>query len=368
MIGNIYINGQIGSTPETKGVELIDVVSQVEPLKGCTQINCYINSQGGSVEVGRSIAEYLKTIPNLYTIATGLCASIATEIHLCVPVENRKIVAGTEYMIHNPLFSNIEQANSNDLEEMLSVLKPIENQMVKMYSKATGTSEEAISALMDVEAFLTEDQLLSLGFVSEILPKNKPLAFLNTENKMSKTNIKLGLFAKSMAKIKGREVQAIMADVTQGTIETPFADLMVGDPILLNGVEAPADTYILSDGTQLVVTEVGIIAEIVNPQGATVEYYQQQVEDMKAELEALKAELATANEAKAELATVKEAMAIMEKEHSEVLAIVEDLKAKKSTFVPPVAQANFRKPNAEPVKSAVEVLAEKRAMLKNKNK
>jgi hypothetical protein len=43
-LGNIYITGQIGSDENTKGVELIDVALQVEPLKDCEQINCFINS------------------------------------------------------------------------------------------------------------------------------------------------------------------------------------------------------------------------------------------------------------------------------------------------------------------------------------
>jgi hypothetical protein len=42
--------------------------------------------------------------------------------------------------------------------------------------------------------------------------------------------------------------------------------------IYLGTEPAPAGTYTLEDGTQLVVTEVGIIGEIVTPAGETVEY------------------------------------------------------------------------------------------------
>lgn len=357
MIGNIYITGVIGSTEDEKGVELIDVVSQIEPLKGCEQINCFINSPGGSVEVGKSIAQYLKSLPNVNTIATGQCASIATEIHLAVPLANRKIVAGTEYMIHNPLFANIDKANTNDLKEMVAVLEPIEKEMVKMYVEATGVTKDAISALMDVEAFLTEEQLLSLNFVSEIIPKIKPLAFLNqNKEKMSKQTIKLGLVAKAMAKLQGRTVEAIFETVEQGEIETPFSDLMVGDPIMLNGVPAPADTYVLPNGTQLVVSEEGIIAEIITPSGDPVDYTAE-VSALKTEIEALKAELQMKSEA----------MAIMETEHAEVVAVLDGLKAKKSTFVPPVAQANFRKTHSVE-KSQADLLAERRQLLNQKKK
>lgn len=362
MIGNIYITGQIGSDDTTKGVELIDVALQVEPLKECEQINCFINSPGGSVEVGKQIAQYLKSLPNVHTIATGLCASIATEIHLAVPLANRKIVEGTEYMIHNPLFQGIGTANVNDLKEMVDVLEPLSKEMVSMYSTATGTSKEAISSLMDIEASLTNEQLVTLGFVSEIIPKLKPLAFINTNDKMKKETIKLGLFAKAMAKIQGREIKAIMEDVAQGAIETPFADLMAGDPIMLDGNPAPADTYVLADGTQIVVVEAGIISEVI-PMDST------DSNELEIEVNALKAELETANASivalQSELEANKEIFAKMETEHNEVLAVMETLKAQKSTFTPPAPSAHF-KPTPTPAKSQAEIMAEKRNAIKNK--
>jgi ATP-dependent protease ClpP protease subunit len=363
MIGNIYITGQIGSDDTTKGVELVDVALQVEPLKECEQINCYINSPGGSVEVGKQIAQYLKSLPNVHTIATGLCASIATEIHLSVPLANRKIIEGTEYMIHNPLFDGIGKANVNDLKEMVDVLEPLSKEMVSMYSTATGTSKDAISALMDIEASLTNDQLVTLGFVSEVIPKLKPLAFINTNDTMKKETIKLGLFAKAMAKIQGREVKAIMEDVAQGALETPFSDVMVGDPIMINGAPAEPDTYVLADGTQLVVTEAGIVGEVI-PMDAGSNELEIEVNALKSELETANAEIVAL---KAELETNKGIFAQMETEHNEVLAVMESLKEQKSTFTPPTPSAHFRTPSA-PAKSQAELMAEKRANLKTNKK
>jgi ATP-dependent protease ClpP protease subunit len=363
MIGKIFITGQIGSDENTKGVELIDVVSQFEPLRDCEIIECFINSPGGSVEVGNSIAEYIATIPNVKTIASGMCASIATKIHLAVPIENRLVVEGTMYMIHNPLFQNIGTANADQLKEMADVLQPIQNDLVSMYSKSTGTSKEAISALMDIEASLTEDQLLTLGFVSAVIPKLKPLAFINTNDTMKKETIKLGLFAKAMAKLQGRTIQAIIVDVEQGTIETPFSDLLVGDPMTLNGEPAPADTYTLADGTQVVVTETGIVGEIILPDGESTDETDE-IMDLKAQIEAKDAEILAL---KSDLEAKDGAIALMETEHAEVVALVTSLKSKTSSYTPPAPVAQF-KPTAEPAKSQAEIMAEKRANLKSKNK
>lgn len=367
MVGNVHIIGQIGNSYDengkitVKGVELIDIVSQVEPLIGYEKINVWINSGGGYVSVGNDIANYLSKIPNVVTIADGFCASIATKIHLAVPVENRKVVAGTSYMIHNPLIPQIENANVNDLKDVIDGLQPIQNELVKTYTDATGTSKEAIQSLMNVEASLTDEQLVSLGFVSEIINKVelKAVAFVDSEfvkkqkSNMNKSNIKLGLFAKAMAKIQGREVKAIMQEVEQGTIETPFSDLMVGDPIMLNGESAPEGEYTLEDGTKLVVVEAGIISEIVEPSGESVEYTELQAEivDLKAQIESLKAEITSKDEA----------ILAMETEHESILEVMNEMKAKASTYTPPKAQFQGRKPVT--VDPAV-AMAEKRAKLK----
>jgi len=113
---------------------------------------------------------------------------------------------------------------------------------------------------------------------------------------------------------------------------------------------------VLPDNTEIVVVEEGLVGEIKTAEGEEVEYLEE-IQALKTENENLKAELQTA----------KEAMAVMETEHSEVVAVLDGLKAKKSTFVPPVAQANFRKTHSVE-KSQADVLAERRQMLNQKKK
>jgi ATP-dependent protease ClpP protease subunit len=368
MVGNVHIIGQIGNsynedgTILEKGVELVDVVSQVEPLKECETINVWINSGGGLVSVGDEIAEYLSSKKNVVTIADEFCASIATKIHLSVPKENRKVVAGTKYMIHNPLFSEITNANADDLKAAAAVLEPIQKGLVSMYVKSTGTSKQAIQALMNLESSLTEDQLMDLGFVSEIINKVqlKAVAFIDKSAIKTKTdnmsNVKLSLVQKAMAKMKGREVKAIIEDVEQGAIETPFSDIMVGDPIMLGTEPAPADTYVLADGTQIVVTEPGLIGEIIPAEVTPVE--NKELLDKIAELEAENSTLkATAEEREGVIAE-------MEREHTEVLAIVDQYKAKEGSRYTPPAENKFGKQTRGGEKTREQILAERRSEIK----
>lgn len=377
MIGNVHIIGQIGTTYkedgtiDVKGVELVDVVSQIEPLIGYDVINVWINSGGGLVSVGNDIHNYLSNIPNVVTIADGFCASIATKIHLSAPTHNRKVVAGTQYMIHNPLLPEITNANVNDLKDVIEVLEPMQKDLVKTYVDATGTSKEAIQSLMNVEASLTDEQLISLGFVSEIINKVqlKAVAFVDPENvknkqaDMNKSNIKLSLYAKAMAMVKGREVVAVIQEVSQGTIETPFSDIMVGDPIMLGTEPAPADTYTLEDGTQLVVVEAGIVGEIITPAGESVEYteLQAEIEDLKAQIDDLKAQV---SERDGVIAQMNESHEALETEHNATLEVMNGLKAKTSTYTPPVNSVRTQKEATSKVVS----LAERRAEIQARKK
>lgn len=362
MTGNVFITGQIGNSYneegdiEVKGVELKDVVNQVEPLKDCDTINVWIKSGGGFVEVGKSIASYISGVnkkkQNIFTIADEFCASIATEIHLSVPVSNRKAVAGTEYMIHNPLFPKLENVNTNDLKEAFSALDPIQKNMVSMYVKATGNSKDAIQGLMNVETSIEQEDLLALGFISEVINKKalKAVAFVNQK---AKTNIldmnksKLNLFKQGVAAFQGRTIQAIIAPTEQGEIETPFMDLMVGDSIWLEGELAKPDTYVITEGefmgTNLIVTEEGVIGEITQ-EIETIDPVEAQIVALQSEIDSLKAN----NEAK------DQAIAQMEIIHNEVVSEKEAveveitaMKSNKSKFTVPEASAHFRKPEGK---------------------
>ena len=83
MTGNIYISGQIGTFDGTPGTELIDIVSQVKSQPKATAFNVHINSEGGLVDVGFDIYNYLKSLGKpITTIGSGIVASIATVIFM----------------------------------------------------------------------------------------------------------------------------------------------------------------------------------------------------------------------------------------------------------------------------------------------
>jgi ATP-dependent Clp protease protease subunit len=295
IIKKIYINGQIGSTEDSKGVELQDVIMQVEANKDADLLHININSPGGSVNTGRLIAEYISKLPNAITIAEGLCGSIATEIHLAVAIERRKIIAGTQYFIHNPLLQGVS-GNASELLEASEYVKVYQKEMLKMYVNRTGTDVAAIEGLMNAEASLTDDQCIKLGFVSQILPKQelKAVAFMDKKkikidnNKnfdMSKITEQID---KGFAKLKA-ELGIAKEVVFAGMIVTDGGELSyasegelpeVGEVVMIGEEVAPEGVYTMENETVVTVVADGIVETVV-----VKEEEEETVEALKLKLE-----------------------------------------------------------------------------------
>lgn len=310
MNAEIYIEGVIGDAGEgQKGVKLLDVVSQIEANKGAEEFHVFINSPGGSVEEGNDIFNYLKSIPNLKTIASKLCASIATKIHLSAKPENRFIESGTIYMIHNPLFMNVS-GNAKELKEYADYLAPIETDLVSTYTKATGLSKAAVSGMMKQETEFTAEKAIEFGFASALWKKNpfKAVAFSNVINKqihtMAKEQTKLQklieaakafLSPEEQPKEEKTAVSLMLKDESGNMAITDFEDLVVGDAVFMeDGSPATDGDYQTEDGSIVVTVEGGVISKIEKVGEGELEIQvvamQGEISEMKSKLEALEAE------------------------------------------------------------------------------
>lgn len=315
MRANIYINGQIGSTynedgtVHKKGVELADVVLQVEANKDAEGYDVYIKSPGGSIDVGRAIAKYIGSLPNAVTIADEMCASMGTEIHLSVPLERRKMIAGTKYIIHNPLLVGVT-GNASELNDAADYIKKYEKEMLAMYHNATGVDKTALEGLMAQETSLTDEQCKALNFVIEVLPKmEKAIAFVENQKNteiMSKVKVLIasaiaGIKEELGIKVKKVEPKAEVLSNTDGTASI-YTDKPVSDFIADNSVEVKvfsdeAMTTPFADGEfetpkYKVTVANGIITavEMIEAE-ATVEELQARISQLESERESVEANL-----------------------------------------------------------------------------
>lgn len=316
----INISGLIGSMENPdgsieKGVELTDVIAQVKKAEG-EGLEVVIDSPGGNPDVAFSIADYLESVDaNFVSIIKNLCGSAATVISLRAKPENRKMLAGSRFFIHNPSLIYVS-GDADALARMSDYIRTEEDKFAKYYSKNTGLELEAVYPLMKRETEMTADEAKTLGFIIEILPALKPIAFVtkpqnqnpifmkelkDLKDLVSALAVKVGL--KSATEIVKKKIalvcQFIALDLTTKdgvnvVVETESSTPMVGDKVTVDGQPAPDGKYSFAPG--VLVVAGGVITEVLPPDNADSEEVaalKKSIGDLTVENLALKSESET---------------------------------------------------------------------------
>ena len=308
MVGKIYINGQIGANKDEVGINLIDVIRQVQSQVLATSFDVHINSQGGYVDVGFEIYDYLKSLNKpITTIGIELVASIATVIFMAGDV--RKMKAGTQFMIHLP--SGYAEGTAEEIAWYSDELKTVEDNLVKFYTSKTTLTAEAIRPLLKVETWLNADDAFKLGFITETEIIYKAVAKyekLNIKTEIQMTNEDKGWIEEQFTKFTalfGTKAKAIMLlDSTGVEVDFPKvadgATPAVGDEATVDGKPAEGEYIMPQLDNTVIVCVAGIVTEITVAGGED----DTEMEALKAENEALKLQLSEAT-ATSETATAK---------------------------------------------------------------
>ena len=121
-------------------------------------------------EIANIISSYEKPITTIVVSAH----SIATVIALAAPLERRKIVENNSYMIHNPMLSQAS-GSARELEMAAMVLRDYEDFLADFYADHTSARIPQIRGWMNEEKFISTQDLLAFGFVSEVVVLDDPL-------------------------------------------------------------------------------------------------------------------------------------------------------------------------------------------------
>lgn len=314
MEGTIYINGLIGSYEDQKGTELIDIIQQVKAQTGATSFRVHINSEGGVVDTGFDIFNYLKSLQlPITTVGSGLVASIATVIFMVG--DTRVLTTGTQFMIHSPM-GGID-GTADEIEAYAQSVRDCENKLIKFYTNQTGLGTDAIAPLLKNETWLTEDQATSLGFATVL---NEPIlakAYLKLNNDKSMTkedkswieekfSAILNSFKKQIVNIVLQDANGVAIDFTE-VLEGETPEL--GSVATIDGQPAEGE-YIMPDGSTFIFV-AGELTEIV-------------LVDTNEELDALRKQLA---EKEAELQANATKIAEQEETITNIVKEVKELKA-----------------------------------------
>ncbi|PWB24662.1 Clp protease ClpP [Flavobacterium sp. HTF] len=261
MIGTIHINGVIG-----EDTTLLDVIKQVKSQSKAESFLVKIDSQGGYVDAGNDIYNYLKNLSQSITTYTTRAYSIASVIFMSG--DNRIIPDGAEnaLMIHLPW---LEAAGDySTLNEYLGELKATEDKLVKFYAEALDLDKDTIHSLLKSETYLSATQAIELGFATQLQVAPKAVAILhnNKEEKEESLMTKLNKKIDALMNLVSKKIKAelVLQDATG--VELVFPDLdatevpTVDAKIVVDNKPAEGE-FIMPDGSTIIASN-GAVSEI----------------------------------------------------------------------------------------------------------
>lgn len=261
----VFINGVISSSRtaewlmDSECTSLVDVIAQCKALTEGEPVVVYINSQGGELDEGFAIHDYLVNLGvPVKTVALGMCASIATVIFLA----GAEREARCELMIHNPWSD--AAGDGAAMQEHADVLNACEKRLEKFYAAKLGIDEDTVSNLMLAETVITQEQALALGFATK--PNDTPPAMAmvkNNNQKQIKNETKMNeKLIPKILRILGFSangdvlaMEIATADDSMLTVEREEGTPQVGD------VASPDGEHLMPTGETIVVDD-GVITEI----------------------------------------------------------------------------------------------------------
>ncbi|MEO1985494.1 MAG: ATP-dependent Clp protease proteolytic subunit [Martelella sp.] len=137
-------------------------------------IRVFVNSPGGHVESGDSIHDLVKFIkPRVVMIGSGWVASAGALIYAAAPKEDRICLPNTRFLLHQP--SGGTRGPASDIEIQAREIIKMNERLIKIFSKATGQSEEKISKDIDRDYWLSAEEAIEYGLVSRIVTSQNEL-------------------------------------------------------------------------------------------------------------------------------------------------------------------------------------------------
>lgn len=318
----------------TDGLCYKDIPEFLDSMEeGDNEIDIRLHCPGGDCIEGWAIYDALRNSgKTISATIEGECSSMATIILLAAPKERRFGFENARMCIHNPAVAwldlcSVERLTAdeiNNLKAKLTVqeasLVEEQNKILNLYVERTGADREELQLLMNEDKFVDMSRAVELGFIASTIAPNTDSKKKNKStksNKMAKEQIKIEsrlmkklLSLAGIAKIEDVTIldqKITAADGTEFTVEREDGDPQVGDKAYPDG------TYVLEDGTTIVVTDE--VIESITPatdgngeegnEGEDIENLKTQIDDLTQKVADLTEQVTTLSAEKEALATDK---------------------------------------------------------------
>ena len=334
------------------------------------EIELSINSPGGNCIEGMAIYDRLRSLEG-HTIKAeviGECSSMASVVLMAASV--RRMHQNARICIHKPRFADfyLPTMTEDEAKRAYEDLHDETQRLKKIYLDRTSFSEEDLDKLMSEDRYMTAEEALQYGVITEII---QPMTATKQPTHMSKFTKALKAFALAMREGENEQPQpvAMTLNTEDGStieIEREEGEPQVGD----KAVNTEDGEYKMADGTTIVITD-GVITEIKPAEvededetmteeevASTIAEMTEAIEKLTAENEDLKKQL---NASKANEKTAEDSKVLQLVANAGGLKWLESLKSNHKPASREVKTAR------KEMTSLDERLAKKKETLKSKN-
>ena len=170
--GNARINiyDRIGNSLWEEGITAQQFVQDLAAIDDKVELDVHISSDGGNTKDGTVMYnELMKREGVTNTYVDGYAISMASVLAMVGKNSGGKTYMAKNglMMIHKPLTS--ARGNANDLRAMADMLDKAEAALSEPYIEATGLEKEAIAEMLANTRWMTAEEALKDGFISEII-------------------------------------------------------------------------------------------------------------------------------------------------------------------------------------------------------
>lgn len=154
-----------------------DVQKVLDEANG-EDIECYVNSPGGIIDVGSEIYTMLRSYKgNVKIYIVGEACSAASVIAMARYSEMSPTAL---MMVH--CVSTGARGNHNDMEHAAEILRTADDALSNAYMAKSGKSKEEVLAMMEKETWLTAEQAKEKGLIDGIMFEEKEPLRLTASN------------------------------------------------------------------------------------------------------------------------------------------------------------------------------------------
>ncbi len=163
----VFLADEVNDTTASLVVAQMLFLEAQDPDK---DINCYINSPGGSVSAGLAIYDTMNLIKcDVSTICLGMAASMGAFLLAAGTKGKRFALPNSEIMIHQPLGGM--QGQASDIKIHADHIIRTRERLNRILAERTGKSYKQICLDTERDNFLSASEAAEYGLIDRVLEK-----------------------------------------------------------------------------------------------------------------------------------------------------------------------------------------------------